>query len=940
MREKRASSVGALIIAGALTLAGCKGDAGDDGTAGAAGTSCTVTQNGNGTATISCADGTTATVANGTNGQNGLDGTSCTVKDNGNGTKTITCADGTTVTVADGAAGVSAAVASFHGGAALESEGEFAPCAPGVTSGCGKRFVNAQVTGATADAAGVVTVQFRVSDKSGAPVANIPSVGAAIVRLQPGVNGSASEWVPYIFRAQTAAVPGANDDWPAANKPATEYQPNRESSGTGASNGTLTNHGDGTYTYVFKTNLATAAKNGVLVGYDRTQTHRVSIMMGGHQGATADANFDFRPDGQAMTERRDVVVTAPCLNCHGSEFHGHGGDRLTMENCVTCHVANTYDPHGGESLDMKVMIHKIHAGRELPSVHNAAPGDYVYAIWGNSNTKHSWPIVEFPAVIENCKACHAGTHAQAAQWKTKPTRDACGSCHDDLDFANGVNHFAQADDAMCSLCHPADSPAGTVNPLAISTAHDWTKDQAYKVDKRNFPEFGVELAIENVPVRGYFVAGEAPVIVLKLRDLEADGTPYLDHTTIVEDDALETCTATVCSPKDGKFRAAALMVHGPRAKRMPALTSAARAQILSSGAGPWDLSAAGATLVLKVDNGQNVSAYKPTGGDFAMLGTITVPVSAAAFASPAAATAPEIVAWLNANTTFAQRAIAFEQAGRVGIRSRNLGNVYALQLQASAVATAVFAGDVAVKVPGGNGAANFSQRINAANEDPKVVRTAEQVTYTLDPVDDAAPGTYVVSVEISDRGRQDATVYRTPSVGWITFQVKQAAEEKLPAGNCSLCHQSADGVGFVLDPSRHNKKFGFDAVDQCGPCHDQQRGGITTAAWGGGKPISKRVHAVHRGANLNYPLSTVDYDNGDPSGRDWQINYPQDIRNCETCHPEGVTSGSWKTKPGRLPCMGCHDSDAATAHIKLNTWDPTPADPFSGDEQEACKTCH
>jgi hypothetical protein len=46
------------------------------------------------------------------------------------------------------------------------------------------------------------------------------------------------------------------------------------------------------------------------------------------------------------------------------------------------------------------------------------------------------------------------------------------------------------------------------------------------------------------------------------------------------------------------------------------------------------------------------------------------------------------------------------------------------------------------------------------------------------------------------------------------------------------------------------------------------------------------------------------------------------------------------TKPGRLPCMGCHDSDAATAHLQLNTWDPTPADPFSGDEEEACRTCH
>jgi hypothetical protein len=38
--------------------------------------------------------------------------------------------------------------------------------------------------------------------------------------------------------------------------------------------------------------------------------------------------------------------------------------------------------------------------------------------------------------------------------------------------------------------------------------------------------------------------------------------------------------------------------------------------------------------------------------------------------------------------------------------------------------------------------------------------------------------------------------------------------------------------------------------------------------------------------------------------------------------------------------MGCHDSDAAKAHMKLQTWDPTPTDPWSGDEEESCQACH
>jgi hypothetical protein len=98
---------------------------------------------------------------------------------------------------------------------------------------------------------------------------------------------------------------------------------------------------------------------------------------------------------------------------------------------------------------------------------------------------------------------------------------------------------------------------------------------------------------------------------------------------------------------------------------------------------------------------------------------------------------------------------------------------------------------------------------------------------------------------------------------------------------------------------------------------------------------------VHFGSSLNYPLGTVDYSNGDPvTGRNWDITFPQDVRNCETCHPDGDSSGTWMTEPSRLPCMGCHDADAAVTHMKLNTWDPTPADPWSGDEQESCKACH
>ncbi len=91
-----------LSLVGMAALIGCSGSDGADGTTGTNGTngtdgvSCTIADNGDGTKTVTCDDGTTATITDGT------DGADCTVADNGDGTKTISCDDGTSVTVTDG----------------------------------------------------------------------------------------------------------------------------------------------------------------------------------------------------------------------------------------------------------------------------------------------------------------------------------------------------------------------------------------------------------------------------------------------------------------------------------------------------------------------------------------------------------------------------------------------------------------------------------------------------------------------------------------------------------------------------------------------------------------------------------------------------------------------------------------------------------------------
>lgn len=75
------------------------------------GASCSVVDNNDGTKTISCTDGTSATVA---------DGGACSASDNGDGTKTIACEDGSLVIVSNGN---NALVAVTHGGAQACSNG-------------------------------------------------------------------------------------------------------------------------------------------------------------------------------------------------------------------------------------------------------------------------------------------------------------------------------------------------------------------------------------------------------------------------------------------------------------------------------------------------------------------------------------------------------------------------------------------------------------------------------------------------------------------------------------------------------------------------------------------------------------------------------------------------------------------------------------------------
>jgi OmcA/MtrC family decaheme c-type cytochrome len=224
----------------------------------------------------------------------------------------------------------------------------------------------------------------------------------------------------------------------------------------------------GHYTYTFGTVLP--------ANFDQTKTHTVGIYgtrtmpafvpVLANKTYNDNAEFDFRPDGQAVTDKWDQIQEAnSCNQCH-SPLVAHGR-RVDAKLCVLCHSPQTTDAMTGNPVDMRIFIHKIHRGSSLPSV--VAGGSYKV-----SSTDFS--DVVFPQDIRNCANCHAGRNpnqvpTQSNTWYTYPSRAACGSCHDDINWTTGANHpaGAQADDSACAKCHVPQGDAEW--DAGIKTAH-------------------------------------------------------------------------------------------------------------------------------------------------------------------------------------------------------------------------------------------------------------------------------------------------------------------------------------------------------------------------------------------------------------------------------------------------------------------------------------
>ena len=373
----------------------------------------------------------------------------------------------------------------------------------------------------------VVGLETYVTKAAGNTLSSYPNLGFALAKLVPRSDDKPSSWVSYVVTSvssTTGAVTGAS-------------RPGTDNNGTLAA--VASTPGKYRYTFRRDIPGVKAAVDGLTFSGDNrkddlgdltwapTLPHRLVIQIGGAargtgsntpDGVTVTSSvnmdnpinviYDFVPaTGQVLTPAqltREDVNIASCNVCHGKlAFHG-GSARVETRYCVVCHTTqraygralatstggkfpaltetksvnpatgitsysyspSTYVADGEVSGNFTTLIHKIHNGREL------VKDNYHYAGVVFNNKGFS----KLGGGQRMCTTCHdSAIAATADNHKKLPSRQACGACHDGINWATGGGSTlgdkanaaypgdllatsghagrAQADDSKCALCH-------------------------------------------------------------------------------------------------------------------------------------------------------------------------------------------------------------------------------------------------------------------------------------------------------------------------------------------------------------------------------------------------------------------------------------------------------------------------------------------------------
>lgn len=325
--------------------------------------------------------------------------------------------------------------------------------------------LKANFTNATVDA-GKVTVNFTLENANGVAVLGLTKdhdIRFGIAQLTHVTEATADpakpadrgfQWQAYInAKKEPGTAPADVDNL----NPSAQYQANVESASK--CDTCLVDNGDGSYSYTYQTNIANVTEP-LTVTYNADATQRATLELELPQLA-ANAHLDWQPS-TGKTEgiqTRNVVSIQACYTCHQPEsLELHGGRRVDIENCASCHTATSGDPESGNSIEFTYMIHAIHKGGERHTFDaTGAEVPAPYKIVGYGGKVIDYGKVGFPLKpAAECSACHVegtGAPANADLFKADLSNQACIGCHTE----KPSSHHSSSD---CTSCHNATEPYG------------------------------------------------------------------------------------------------------------------------------------------------------------------------------------------------------------------------------------------------------------------------------------------------------------------------------------------------------------------------------------------------------------------------------------------------------------------------------------------------
>ena len=430
------------------------------------------------------------------------------------------------------------------------------------------KVIKASITNVTVPDDGRPVVEVRLTNESGTPLGGLPAgnIRFVLARLEPGLLGKSSTW--HAVTRLTEAFPGSPAPKPANR--VTGTGPKNQATAEKATDGTWTEGSlkNGVYTYRFKQSLKGISD----IPYDPNLNHRVGLEIRTSPNISPtnipanNAVYTWIPATGfqlgASESGREIVDNDTCNKCHDS-LAAHGNGSFDLQYCAMCHESFSFDAQSGNTIDLKVMIHKIHSGETLPSVEAGG----FYGIFGFGNTFNDFSDVVYPQDKRNCQTCHEESDAdtpQASNWRKTVNTNVCSACHDDVNWTTGTGHGGvAATDEQCETCHGPNSTIEGGN-LRPQVAHLIPENEAAK--KFKFEVVKVQgIKADGSPgatscptgTKGCKVLpGEFPLVTVKVSD-PTTGTAYK-----ITDPAFTNtipCTpvlpATTCTPTAARLRA-------------------------------------------------------------------------------------------------------------------------------------------------------------------------------------------------------------------------------------------------------------------------------------------------------------------------------------------------------------------------------------------------